>query len=223
MTIICILIEIMAVYGLMLLFYHIGKKEGIFLYISLISGILSFAIFKTTSVFSFEVNLGLTLIMGIFTAVNVIIQRYGLDERKKIILSFIIPFLSVSIIISLLSLVNDNQFILISNDAYDSLFGYNLNNIRYFVSCFVSITFMLWLDGEVYYTIRKSKNNLVFSNVGTVLIVQFIESFIFVFIAYMGVYDFLTLFGMLSIRYILKVMIGGVSFAPIYLLVKRDK
>ncbi len=223
MNIICFLIEILIVYGLMILFYHLGKKDGLFHYISLISSILSFVVFKTVSIFSFEINLGLTIIVGIFTACNIIIQRYGLDEIKRIILSFVIPFVGTAVIVSLLTLANCCTFDLSSIDAYDLLFGYNLDNVRYFVSCLVSVSFMLWLDGEIYYTIRKSKNNLILSNVGTTLIIQFIESLIFIFIAYMGVYDFLEIIGMICIRYILKVLMSGVSIAPIYLLVKKDK
>lgn len=223
MNIICFLIEILVIYCLMLLFYHFGKKNGLFHYISLMGSILSFVIFKTISLFSFEINLGITIIVGIFTACNIIIQRYGLDEMKRIIFCFVIPFVSTAVVVSLLTLANCCVFDLNSIDAYDSLFGYNLDNIRYFVSCLVSISFMLWLDGEVYYAIRKSKNNLVLSNVGAMLIIQFIESFVFIFIAYMGVYDFLEIIGMICIRYILKILVSGVSVTPIYLLVKKDK
>ena len=57
---------------------------------------------------------------------------------------------------------------------------------------------MLWCNGEIYYYIRRNKNKLLFSNIGSILIIQFMESIIFVFVAYLGVYDAILIFGMIS-------------------------
>lgn len=223
MNIILLFIGIILVFGIMFLFYYIGKKDGLFLYIGLMSSILSLVIFKSIDILSFEINLGLTIIMGIFTASNIIIQKYGLDEEKKIISYFIIPFVSVYLISSMFSLIETNEFNLTSNDSYNYLFGYDLHNLRIAISSFISISLMLWMDGEIYYYVRKSKNNLLYSNIYTLFIVQFIGSLIFVFIAYTGIYDFMVFIGIVGVRYLLKVIIGAFSFIPIYLIVKKNR
>ena len=53
------------------------------------------------------------------------------------------------------------------------------------------------------------------------LIIQFIESIIFICVAYLGEYDFLIIFGMIIIRYLIKVIIGMVGLVIVYLLVNR--
>ena len=108
-----------------------------------------------------------------------------------------------------------------TNNCFNSLFGYGLINLRCFIGGLLSIGFMLYLNGEVYYYIRRSKNKLLLSNIGSILIIQFIESIIFICVAYLGEYDFLIIFGMIIIRYLIKVIIGMVGLVIVYLLVNR--
>lgn len=219
-----LLIEVIIVFFLMILFYRVGKKEGLFIYIALMSSILSIVMFKVFDILSFQINFGLPIIMGIFTANNIIIQRYGLDEIKRIIYTFGFSYILTMIIMNLVSLMTSSEYNIISNNSFDQLFGYNLVNLRCFVGGFISIGFMLWFNGEVYYYIRRDKNKLIFSNIGSILIIQFIESMIFVVICYLGLYDIILIFGMIVIRYLLKVVIGVVGLLPVYLLVKmKDK
>ena len=180
--------------------------------------------FKVFDILSFQINFGLPIIMGIFTANNIIIQRYGLDEIKRIIYTFGFSYILTMIIVNLVSLMTSSEYNIISNNSFDQLFGYNLVNLRCFVGGFISIGLMLWFNGEVYYYIRRDKNKLIFSNIGSILIIQFIESMIFVVICYLGLYDIILIFGMIVIRYLLKVVIGVVGLLPVYLLVKmKDK
>lgn len=204
----------------MILFYRFGKKNGLFMYIVFLGALLSIVMFKSIDVLSFEVDLGIPIIMGIFICSNIIVQKYGIDEIKDIIKSFVIPYVCTAVILSLTSLIMASDYNINTSDAFDSLFGYNLDNLRLFVSGLLSIGFMLWYNAYVYYYIRKNKNKFVFSNIGSLLMVQFIESIIFVFISYIGVFDFTMLFGMIVIRYLLKVVIGFISLLPIDIILK---
>ena len=125
------------------------------------------------------------------------------------------------IIICLGSLALPSEYNNLSSLAFDSLFGYNLSNFRCFIGGLLSIGFMLYLNGEVYYYIRRSKNKLFLSNLGSILIIQFIESIIFVFISYLGEFDFLVNFGMIIGRYLLKVIIGFILLIATHLLVNK--
>ena len=108
-----------------------------------------------------------------------------------------------------------------SNDSYNLLFGYDLSNIRYFVGGLLSIGMIIWMGSNVYDNIRKNKNNIIFNNVGSILVVLFIESIIFVSIAHIGNYTVVELFGMVVIRYLIEVVIGLLGLIPVYLIVKR--
>ncbi len=221
MNILFILFETILVCLLLLLFYKVFKKDGLFIFIGFMSILLGIMMFKLYDFALFPINYGLPFIMGIFTASNIIIQRFGIDEVKKIICYFAASYIMVMIIICLGSLVLPSEYNNLSSLAFDSLFGYNLSNFRCFVGGLLSIGFMLYLNGEVYYYIRKSKNKLFLSNLGSILIIQFIESIIFVFIAYLGEFDFLVTFGMIIVRYLLKVVIGFILLTATYLLVNR--
>ena len=118
----------------------------------------------------------------------------------------------------------NNDGVVIGGSAGAVIFGYDINNIRIFIGGFVSIMLMLWSSSYVYYYIRRSKNILWFSNIGTMLFIQMLESIIFVIISYIGEFDFTLLFGMIVIRYLIKIMIGMIGLIPVYTIVKmKDK
>lgn len=220
MNYIYLLIEVIFVFLLMILFYKVGKKDGLFNYIGFMSSVLSVIMFKSIDILSFEVDLGIPVLMAIFVCNNVIIQRYGIDEIKKNIKCFVIPYLLTTIIFTLTSSIGSSEYNLTTNNAFNNLFGYNLDSLRLVVSGLLSIGFMLWYNSYIYYYIRKNKNQYLFSNIGSMLIIQFIESIIFVFIAYIGSFDINMLFGMIVIRYLFKVVIGFISLLPISIVLK---
>lgn len=222
MNYIYFLIEIVIIFVLMLLFYRFGKKDGLFLYISLMATLLGLLMFKTIDILSFEIDLGIPFIMGIFICSNVIVQRYGIDEVKHIIKSFIIPYAITLSILCLISLTSGSEYNIATNDAYNELFGYSISNIRLIVGYLLSIVFSLWYNCYIYFYIRRSKNRYLFSNIGSLLVIQFVEGIIFILISYVGTIDVTILFGMIVIRYLLKIIIGVISLIP-FMVVLRMK
>lgn len=220
MNYIYLLIEVIFIFLLMILFYKIGKKDGLFNYIGFMSSLLSVIMFKSIDILSFRIDLGVPILMVLFVCSNIIIQRYGIDEIKKVIKSFVFPYMFTIIILSLTSLIGSSEYNLTSNNAFNNLFGYNLENLRIIVSGLLSVGFMLWYNAYVYYYIRKNKNKYLFSNIGSMLIIQFIESIVFVLVAYIGTFDINILFGMVVIRYLLKIVIGFISLFPIRIILK---
>ena len=220
MNYIYLLIEIIIIFLLMTLFYKFGKKDGLFLYISLMATLLNLFMFKTVDILSFEIDLGIPFIMGIFICSNVIIQRYGIDEVKEIIKSFVVPYVITMFILSLVSLTGGSEYNIITNNSYNSLFGYSIDNIRINVGYLLSISFAIWCNSYIYYYIRVNKNKYMLSNIGSLFTVQFIEGIIFMLITYVGNVDITVLFGMLMIRYLFKVLIGIIGLLPFAIVLK---
>ena len=220
MNYIYLLIETLFIFLIMMFFYKLSKKEGLFNYIGFMSAILSIIMFKSINILSFEADLGIPILMALFVCSNIIIQRYGIDEVPKIIKSFVFPYVFTIAVLSITSLIGSSEYNLITNNAFNNLFGYNLENIRLIVSGLLSVGFMLWYNSYIYYYIRKNKNKYLFSNIGSMLIIQFIESIIFVLIAYVGTFDIDMLFGMVVVRYLLKVIIGFISLIPVSIILK---
>lgn len=214
------LIEVLFVFLLMILFYRFGKKEGLFLYIALMASLVSILFYKSVLVFSFEVQFGLPMIVGIFMCSNIIIQRYGIDENKKIVSYFVIPYVFTILMLGLVSLTTSSSYGLASSNVFNSLYGYNLNNLRIFVSGLLSISLMLWYNNYIYDYIRKSKNKYLFSNISSVLVSQFTESIIFIFLLYVGLSDFSVIFGMMAMRYLIKIVISLLGLIPVWIIMK---
>lgn len=214
------LIEILFVFLLMIIFYRFGKKEGLFLYIGLMASLISILFYKSVDILSFEVQFGLPMIVGIFMCSNIIIQRYGIDENKKIISYFVIPYVFVMAMLGLVSLATSGGYNVSSNNAFNSLYGYNLGNLRIFISGLLSIGLMLGYNNYIYDYIRKSKNKYIFSNVSSILVGQFTESIIFVFVLYVGLSDFDMIFGMMAIRYLLKIVISLFGLVAVSVIMK---
>lgn len=223
MNYIYLLLEILLVFLLMILFYKINKKDGLYQYISLLAIILSVVVYKTVDIISFKVNLDIPLLMGIFICNNIIIQKYGPEKTKKIITTFALSYLITFIIISFISLISPSEYNAIGNLSFDNLFGYQFSTFRIAVASVISISFLLWYDAVIYYFIRINKNKLLFSNIGTILIIQFIESIIFIIISYIGIYDIVQMFGMIVIRYLLKIVIGIIGLLPVYMILKMKE
>lgn len=215
-----LLIEIILVFGLMILFYKFFKKTGLYLYIALMSSVLGVLTFKSIDILSFQVNVGIIIMMGIFISNNIIIQRYGLDEIKKIIYTFLGGFITPIGVISLANLINSSVDFIDISGLFDTLFSYSFENIRVIIANIISIAFMIWYNGIVYYYIRRIKNNLVFSNIGSILIIQFIEAILFVLVAYMGSFQIVEIFGMIVIRYLLKLLVGILGLVPVFTITK---
>ena len=220
MNFLILLVESLLIYAMMFLFFKQERKEGLYIYIAILSGILSIVSYECVNIFGFEVNMGLPIIMGIFISNNLIIQRYGLDEVKRIIKTFVISGVLVYFFVNIIGFMMDSSFNIVTNATFDSLFSYNIRSVRVFISLVLSISFLLWYNGNIYYYIRRSRNKILFSNIGSILIIQFIESIMFIFIAYLFVYDITSLFGMLVIRYLVKVVLGAIGVIPLYVMAK---
>ena len=219
MNYIVLITEILLTFFLIFLAYKMGKKDGLYLGIGLFSSILCVMLFKMINMFDF--NMGIPFIVGILLLNNIIIHRYGFDETTRILRTFGIAYILTYMVIMITTLTIGSKYNLASNDSYNLLFGYDLSNIRYFVGGLLSIGMTIWMGSNIYDNIRKNKNNIIFNNVGSILVVLFIESIIFVSIAHIGNYTVVELFGMVVIRYLIEVVIGLLGLIPVYLIVKR--
>ena len=138
MNYIYMLLEIIFTFFLMICFYKVVKKTGLYLYIVLMSSILSVVMFKVIDLFSFQVNLGIPIVMGLFICNNIIIQKFGIDEVKRIMATVSVSYMATIVIISILSITGDSGYNLISNEAFNGLFGYGSGNIRILIGGLLS-------------------------------------------------------------------------------------
>ena len=220
MNILLLLLEVLVVFILMILFYKLDKKNGLYIYICLLASSLSVMLTESIDFLSFRVNINVPVIIGVLICNNVIIQKFGIDEVKRIMYTFGISYVITYVIVTLSSLIYGGELFISNDEVFNNLLGYGIDNMRCFVGSFISMLVMIFIGSGIYYSIRKNKNILVVSNSGTIFVVSFVESLVFILISYIGNFTLIELFGMISIRYVLEVIVGILGCIPIYWLVK---
>ena len=179
------------------------------------------------------------IILGIqiFLTFFLIFLSYKLDKKDGLYLA--ISLFSSIICIMLFKMINVLDFdinmgipfivgILILNNIIVHRYGFDeLKRIMYTFGISYILTYIVIMVTTMIvssnYSIRKNKNSVIFNNIGSILVVLFVESIIFVTISHVGNYTLVELFGMVVNRYLIEVVIGILGLIPIYLLVRRKE
>lgn len=216
MNIIYLIIEIIICYTTIILLYYKKQKEGLYLY-AIVGLILSnIMVLKRTEIMSLEIALGFTIYSSLFIVSNIIVQKYGPEEIKKLILVLTGSTLVSTIIIFLTTLIDSNTSMSIMNET----FNYTFQNIRLVLANSISILLILWFNAILYHQIRRIKNKIIISNILSSIIVAFIATIIFSFIAYLGLANIKELSILILIRYLIILIIELIGTIPIYIVNK---
>ena len=65
--------------------------------------------------------------------------------------------------------------------------------------------------------IKKLQNKIVYSNIFSIIIVEFFENILFVAIAFLFEYEVIDLFLCIILRYMIKTLIGLIGTIPLYI------
>ena len=216
MNLIYLMIEVILCYMTIIIMYQKKHKEGLYLY-TIVGLILSnIMVLKRTEILSLEIALGFTIYASIFIASNIIVQKYGPEEIKKLLLALLISTIVSSLIIFLTTLIDGSTSLSLMNITFD----YTFNNIRLIIANSLSILIILWFNAILYHQIRRIKNKIIISNILTSIIVSFMSTVIFGFIAYLGLVNIKELSILILIRYLIILIIELIGTIPIYIINK---
>ncbi len=216
MNLIYLMIEVILCYMTIIIIYQKKQKEGLYLY-TIVGLILSnIMVLKRTEILSLEIALGFTIYASIFIASNIIVQKYGPEEIKKLLLALLISTIVSSLIIFLTTLIDGSTSLSLMNITFD----YTFNNIRLIIANSLSILIILWFNAILYHQIRRIKNKIIISNILTSIIVSFMSTVIFGFIAYLGLVNIKELSILILIRYLIILIIELIGTIPIYIINK---
>lgn len=213
MNILLMVIEILLSYFFIMFFYKKYKQEGLYLWILLFSILIGIMPYKTVEIFHLELNLGFVINALFFIVANVLVQKKGPEEIKKV-LSIIILSNTMLFTISVVSmLITESSINLKSNEAFNQIF--NLNSRVYF-SSIISLCISLYLNSILYHQIRQLKNKLWITNLLSTIIINLIECFLFCLITYVFKVSFINLIELIVIRYMFKFVISIISILLVY-------
>ena len=218
-NIILILIEVITCYVVLIMLYKKYKTDGVYIYIMLLGIISSIMNFKMISVMNVPIPLGFGVTMSILIGVNLMIQKRGIEELKPCIMVAIIPLIISYTILYLSALMANSNYNILSNVSYNNIF---IHNIRINIALIVSMLFTIFIDGKIYYIIKKLQNKIILNNIFSIIIAEFFENIFFVVIAFIFDYEVIDLFLCIILRYTIKTTIGVFGTLPLYIASKYN-
>ena len=209
-----LIIELIACYVILLISYKMYNNIGIYTY-SIIAIILaSIMSQKLITLYNFDINLGIIPLISIFTASNILIQKNGKEDAKTLLLITIATSIIGFIILYIISLMQPSSINLFMSASFDNIFN---NAIRIYFATFVATLYSLLLNMNLYYYLKKIKNNILISNLFSTIIIHFISSILFGLIAYIFTKDPIEIAKIITIRYLVCLFVGIISTVIIYI------
>ena len=190
------------------------KYEGIYIY-SIIAFILaSLMSLKIISIYNFDINLGIVSFTSVFIASNIIVQKKGYEEVKKLILFVVISNVIAYIFLYLTSKMDSSNINLFTNKSFDNIFD---GSARIYFANIVTMLYILILNSKLYYYLKRIKNKIWISNLFSGIIIQFMAACIFPVISYALIKEPLDIVKLIIIRYMISIITIIVGTIVIYI------
>ena len=209
-----LVIKLIICYIMIIILYKKYNKIGLYIYCS-INIILTFIMsLKTVNMYDFDLNLGITSFVTIFTASNILIQKNGQEEVKRLLLTVIGSSLISFIVLYLTSFMTSSNINLFTSASYDNIFR---ESLRTFFAIFVAILYSLILNIKIYNYLKRIKNNIIIINLFLINIIQIIATILFSLINYIFTKEPIEIIKLIMIRYLVSLCVGILSTAVIYI------
>jgi len=147
-TITLLIIEGLICFITLILMYKKFKIEGLYVYSITLSFLTAFMSLKQIPIDNYDINLGLIPFVMIFTTFNIVIQKKGVEETKKLLLTIIATTLIGYIILLLISYATSSNINLFTSASYDNIFT---GSIRMYFANIVTLLYSLLLNNKLYY------------------------------------------------------------------------
>lgn len=212
-------IELIICLIVMLLTYKLFKLEGLYVYMISMFILSNIMTLKLIPIFEFDTNLGIVPLATIFIASNIIVQKQGPEEIKKVTLT-IIAFSIISFgILYLTSQLESSNINLFTNKSYDNIF---MESERIYFANIATLLYSLLLNSKLYSYLKSVKNKIWISNIFASIIIQFIASILFNILAYIFVKELIEIIELIVLRYMISLIATIIGTINIYISIKKD-
>ena len=164
--------------------------------------------------YDFDINLGIVTLTSIFIASNIIIQKQGIDEIKKLSLVLVATSIISFIIIYIIGLLNSSTINLFTNKSFDNIFQ---GSERIYFANIVTLLYSILLNSKLYIYLKSVKNKIWISNIFSNIIIQFLVSILFNIIAYTFVKEPIEILQFIVIRYMISLIVSIIGTISIYI------
>ena len=218
-NIILIIAEFLICYIAIIILNKKYKTDGLYVYAIIATFISCIMNLKQITIIDrIDIPIGFGVTTSLIVAGNIITQKRGPQEIKTYITLILVTALVSCCFLNLSGLMESSDYNKYANKSYDSIFEYNL---RIYIATIISIITGTWISSKLYYELKKINNNIIISNIFSIVISELIENLLFVLIAYLfapGKTDIIfDIIFCIIFRYIIKTIIGLIGTIPIYI------
>jgi uncharacterized integral membrane protein (TIGR00697 family) len=197
-------------------FYKLFGKSGLFVWIAISSIIANIQVNKSIELIGLTATLGNSVYGSIFLATDILNEKYGAKEANRSVVfgfsSSIVMLVTMSLSLLFIPSVNDY--------AQDSLITLFNPAIRIVLGSLLAYLVAQFLDIKLFNVIKRklpsNKYMWVRNNVSTILS-QGVDTIIFVTIAFLFVYEASILLQIYASTFILKVIIALIDTPFLYI------
>ena len=218
-NIILIVTEVIVCYLAIIILNKKYKTDGLYVY-AIIATFLSciMSLKQITILGKIDVPIGFGVTTSLLIAGNIITQKRGPEEIKTYIALILVTALVSCCFLNMSGLMESSDYNKYANKSYDRIFEYNL---RVYIATIISIISGVWLSSKLYYELKKLRNQIIISNIFSIVISELVENLLFVLIAYLFdpgkteiVFDIIFC---IIFRYVIKAIIGLFGTIPVYI------
>ena len=214
MNIILGFINIIVIFSLVVLIEKLFKKEGLYAWISIAVIFANLVVGKTIELFGFTTSLGNVLFASTFLATDILTEKYSKEDAKKSIYVSVFSGITFIIVTQITLLFNPSSSDIV-NESMKVLFGVS---IRTFVASMIMFFISNMLDINIYNKLKeKYPNRLWFRNNISTIISNCTENFLFVILAFIGIYDISVILSIALTKTILEIIIAICDTPFLYL------
>ena len=214
MNIILGFINIIVIFSLVVLIEKLFKKEGLYAWISIAVIFANLVVGKTIELFGFTTSLGNVLFASTFLATDILTEKYSKEDAKKSIYVSVFSGITFIIVTQITLLFNPSSSDIV-NESMKVLFGVS---IRTFVASMIMFFISNMLDINIYNKLKeKYPNRLWFRNNISTIISNCSENFLFVILAFIGIYDISVILSIAITKTILEIIIAICDTPFLYL------
>lgn len=209
-----LIIELIVCLITMMILYKLYKTNGLYAYTIVAFIVSNMMTLKIIPIIDFDINLGIVTLTTIFIASNIIIQKQGKEEIKKLSLTVVASSFVAFGIIYLTSLLKSSNINLFVNRSFDNIF---MGSERIYFANIVTLLYTILLNSKLYSYLKSVKNQIWISNIFSNIIIQFLVSILFTITAYIFLKEPMEILQLIVIRYMISLIAAIIGTVNIYI------
>ncbi len=201
-------------FGSMAFIERFFKKEGLYVWICVATVASNVLVCKSVDFFGLTTNLGNILFISVFSASDIMNEKYGSGHSKKAAVLGVVSQIVFSLACSF-SLLYVPSSVDLNHASMANLFSMNLRVSFSSVAMYIaSSLFDIYLFCKIK---QKYPNFLWLRNNISTIISSCLQNYIFAFLAFFGTYDLATLLSIASVACVLEAVISLAGTPFVYL------